>query len=431
MSSSKYQKVLARIYELQKFGIKLGLSSTERLLAKLGSPQNALTCVHLAGTNGKGSVGAMLEAAALAGGLKTGFFSSPHLVSFTERFRLNGRQIAPRKVISLAEQVWTAVEPSQPPTFFEFVTAMSFLYFVQERVDLAIMETGMGGRLDATNICHPLVSVITNIGLEHQEYLGRTLSAIAGEKAGIIKPRIPVVHGVSQPSARLVLEKKAVELAAPILRRGRDMLVRSHRQGFSLQGRLWSLPGLSTNLVGRHQPGNASLAMGAAEILAQSGLPLTMEHFRDGLKNVDWPGRLEKVADQENGPTIWMDGAHNPPAAQVLVDSLDLVRQNRSPLVMVLGVMADKDVEKVLNILVPAADKVIFSRPKYQRAASPRILAQIAPRGCTVKTEDDLVKAIDQAKTWAGPHGVVLITGSLYLVGEAKAILAGVECDLP
>ncbi|MCA1990270.1 MAG: hypothetical protein LDL07_14195, partial [Desulfarculus sp.] len=213
-----YQAALARMYDLQKFGIKLGLSSTENLLHRLGDPHLGLQCVHLAGTNGKGSVGAVLEASLLAAGIKAGFYTSPHLVRFEERFRLGGREIVPEKVLALAEAVWPAVDEREPPTFFEFVTAMALLWLAQEGAELAIIETGLGGRLDATNLVRPLATVITNIGLEHQQYLGETYAAIAGEKAGIIKPGIPLAHGVSQPTARRVVEGRAAELGAPLRR---------------------------------------------------------------------------------------------------------------------------------------------------------------------------------------------------------------------
>ncbi|MBI4798356.1 MAG: bifunctional folylpolyglutamate synthase/dihydrofolate synthase, partial [Desulfarculus sp.] len=257
-----YQAALDRLYDLQKHGIKLGLSSTANMLEKLGNPHLGLKCLHLAGTNGKGSVGAMLEATLLAAGLQTGFYTSPHLVRFSERFRLNGQEISPERVLELIETVWPAVDEREPPTFFEFVTAMAFVYFAQEGADWTILETGMGGRLDATNLCRPQVTVITNIGLEHQEYLGHTYAAIAWEKAGIIKAGIPLVHGVTQPAARLIVEGRAAELGAPLHRLGREITCRRHASGtFSLKGGLWDLKDLRTSLVGRHQPKNAALAL--------------------------------------------------------------------------------------------------------------------------------------------------------------------------
>jgi dihydrofolate synthase/folylpolyglutamate synthase len=431
---SSYDKAIDRLYELQKFGIKLGLNSTENLLERLGNPHQGLKCVHLAGTNGKGSVGAMIESALLAAGIKTGFYTSPHLVHFAERFRLNGREISKAKVLDLINRVWDVCDQREPPTFFEFVTAMGFLYFAEEDVHWTVLETGLGGRLDATNVCWPQATVITNIGMEHQEFLGNTLKEIAWEKAGIIKEGVPLVHGVQQPSARKVIEDRAKSLKAPIIRKGREISFRRGRENrFVLNGRLWSLKGLQTNLNGRHQPSNACLAIGALEVMAEAGAEVGPEHFRQGIEKVHWPGRLEQFPNQKGESTLWLDGAHNLPAARALVESLDLVRQDRYPLVMVVGVMADKDISPILEILVSAADWVVFSRPRYERAAEPAILAKSAPKGAPpFELEPELPLAIEKARERAGENGVVLVTGSLFTVGEARAILTGdPTSDLP
>jgi dihydrofolate synthase/folylpolyglutamate synthase len=431
---SAYTKALDRLYALQKFGIKLGLNSTQNILERLGNPHQGLKCVHLAGTNGKGSVGAMLEATLLAAGIKTGFYTSPHLIHFAERFRLGGREISKTKVLDLINRVWAVCDEREPPTFFEFVTAMAFLYFAEAGAEWTILETGLGGRLDATNVCWPLATVITNIGMEHQEYLGNSLKEIAWEKAGIIKEGVPLVHGVQQSSARKVVEDRALELKAPIIRKGRDISFRRTRSGgFVLNGRLWTIKDLHTNLQGRHQPGNACLAMGALEVMAEAGAAVGPEHFRQGLGKVNWPGRLEKFPSPSGEPSLWLDGAHNLPAARALIESLDLVRQDRYPLVMVVGVMADKDIRSILEILVSSADWVIFSRPRYSRAAEPSVLVKAAPLGAPpFETEPDLARAIDKARLRAGKNGVVLVTGSLFTVGEARAILTGdPTSDLP
>ncbi len=429
-----YAKALDRLYALQKFGIKLGLNSTQNLLERLGNPHQGLKCVHLAGTNGKGSVGAVLEATLLAAGIKVGFYTSPHLIHFSERFRLNGKEITKARVLELIERVWEVCDQREPPTFFEFVTAMAFLYFAQEGTEWTIMETGLGGRLDATNVCWPQATLITNIGLEHQEFLGNTLSDIAFEKAGIIKQGVPLVHGVQQAAPRRVVEEQARQMGAPVIRRGRDISFRRGRDGdFSLKGRLWSLKGLTTNLKGRHQPGNACLALGVLEVMAEAGAPVGPDHLRQGLGRVYWPGRLEQFPTPPGRPTLWLDGAHNLPAARALTESLDLVRQGRSPLVMVVGVMADKDLPRILEALVPSADRVIFSRPRYSRAAEPAVLAAAAPQGGPPhQVEPDLARAIEKAQRLAGKKGVVLVTGSLFTVGEARAILSGdTTSDLP
>ncbi len=422
-----YELTLNKLYELQKFGIKLGLSSTKNLLASLGDPHRDLKCLHLAGTNGKGSVGAMVEAALLQAGVKVGFYTSPHLQRFTERYRINGQEISQRQVMILAKAVWSVVDEREPPTFFEFVTAMAFEHFKRQGVELAIMETGLGGRLDATNICRPLTTVITNLGLEHQEFLGNRLSDIAYEKAGVIKRGVPLIHGVMQPGARRLVEETAARRRAKVFRRGRELRFRRRPDGsFDLFGRLWRLKGLSTNLSGRHQPINAALALGALEVLSEKGLPLQPQHMVDGLDRVHWPGRLEQWPTPKGQATLWLDGAHNPPAAKALLASLAQIRAGRKPLVMVVGVMADKEIGELLSLLLPVADRVIYSRPVYQRAADPQMLAEAAPNGAPpASIEPNLGQAIKQARRLAGKEGMVLITGSLFTVGEARTLLGG------
>jgi dihydrofolate synthase/folylpolyglutamate synthase len=432
-AASPYQRAVRKLYELQKFGIKLGLSSTRNLLKGLGDPHHGLTCLHLAGTNGKGSVGAMVEAALRQAGIKVGFYTSPHLERFTERFRINGTEISQRRVVELTKAVWAVVDHREPPTYFEFVTAMAFLYFRQEGVELAIMETGLGGRLDATNICQPLVTVITNLSLEHQDYLGKGLANIAFEKAGIIKKGVPLIHGVMQPAARRIVEETARGKGAPIYRRGRELTFRRRASGrFDLGGRRWKLKDAATNLVGRHQAINACLALGAAETLAEAGLPLEVEHLARGLKQVHWPGRLEQWPGGPGQPPLWLDGAHNPAAAKALLASLEEMRGGRSPLVMVVGVMADKEIGALLGLLLPAADRVVYSRPVYSRAADPEALAAAAPPDAPPgEIEPDLGRAMERARRLAGPGGVVLVTGSLFTVGEARTLLSGGTSDLP
>jgi dihydrofolate synthase/folylpolyglutamate synthase len=378
----------------------------------------------LAGTNGKGSVAAMVEASLREAGYETGMYVSPHLVRFTERFKVGGREIEKEDVLRISQKVWQVVDEREPPTFFEFVTAMAFVWFAEKKADPVILETGMGGRLDATNICSPLISVITTLGLEHQEYLGPTLTHIAREKAGIIKPGVPCVHGVLQKNAKKVIEDTAESLGSPVVARGRDISFRRFSNGsFNLKGRKWDLKNLTTSLVGRHQPLNACLALGVLEELSSRGYEIREEDIRRGLAGVRWPGRLDKVRHRKGEPAIWLDGAHNVPAAKALVESLGEVREGCSRLVMVLGVMADKDLEHILGLLTPAADQVVFSRPQYKRAADPRVLAEAAPRGLSYETEPELKKAIKRAADLAGPDGAVLITGSLFTVGEAMAVL--------
>ena len=419
-----YKQTINKMYGLQKFGIKLGLSSTENLLERLGNPQNDLKILHLAGSNGKGSVGAHTLSILREAGYRVGFYTSPHLVSFRERFRINNDLITKKDVVRLAEMVWDVCELSEPPTFFEFVTAMAFVYFKEHQVDLAIMETGLGGRLDATNVAKPLVGVITNISLEHTEYLGPTLSHVAREKAGIIKPGMAVVTGEKRKKVLEIFETACRRNRAKLFVLGRDYTVRRTKDnGFNYAGPHTSLKNLETNLPGPHQAVNAAMALTAVDLLANHGLSVTESDLRAGLKSVTWPGRAEKIPGQ---PDLMLDGAHNPGSARVLAKMLAGLSYRR--IHMVLGIMADKDIPTIMHSLLPYADRLYLTRPEYDRAAKPEVLADFAKwyQG-PVKVIRKLPQAIETARSEAGPDDLVIITGSLFTVGEARAYLLGGE----
>jgi dihydrofolate synthase / folylpolyglutamate synthase len=421
-------EALEWVYDLQKFGIKFGLSSTARLMARLGNPQKNCRFVHIAGTNGKGSVAAMLSSILTLAGYNVGFYSSPHLISFHERFRFQDRDIADGEVLSLINQVKRGVEPDELPTFFEFVTAMALLYYAQKKADPVILETGMGGRLDATNIVQPLLTVITNIALDHREFLGNSIQAIAAEKAGVIKPGVPVITYVRQPTGLIPIRAAAAALHSPIYYGGRDFKTRRQSRGqFRYQGVKKTLTGLKTNLVGRHQFRNAAVALAAVELLQENGLDIPETAVRQGLQQVRWPGRLEVVATQ---PLLVLDGAHNPAAATTLVQALKCDLTYRR-LILVLGIMADKDIGGILRRLLPLAEVVIFSRPRYERAAPPERLASLAPN---VSQEThviaDLGAAIQKAQELAGPGDLIVVTGSLFTIGEAREYLVTGSQDL-
>jgi dihydrofolate synthase / folylpolyglutamate synthase len=411
-------QAIAWLFDLQKFGIKFGLSSTVNLLKRLRLPYQQGRYIHIAGTNGKGSVAAMLSAILTQAGYRVGLFTSPHLVSFTERFRLADREISPERVLALINEVRQAVADTEPPTFFEFVTAMGLLYFFQEGADPIILETGMGGRLDATNIVHPLVSVITNIGLDHEEHLGHGLRAIAAEKAGIIKPTTPLVTGARQRRVLELFQERCRELAAPCYRGGVDFETRGGAGGkFSYRGLSLRLDGLTVSLKGRHQYRNAALALAVVELLNRADLKVPEAAIREGLTVTRWPGRLEQLAED---PRVYLDGAHNPPAALTLAEYLKRTADH-GRLLLVMGMMADKDVDTVMARLLPLAQTVIFTRPKYFRAAATADLAARAlPYGLEVRQVPDVPGAIREAQSLAGPHDRIVITGSLYTVGEAK-----------
>jgi len=414
----------AWVFDLQKFGIKFGLSSTLDLLARLNLPYEQGEYLHIAGTNGKGSVAAMLSAILTRAGYPVGLYTSPHLVHFRERYRLGDREISEPRLLEIINQVRAAVDDSEPPTFFEFATAMAFLYFFQEKARPIILETGMGGRLDATNIVTPLVSVITNISLDHQDHLGEGLKTIAAEKAGIIKPGAPLVTGASQKGVLELLDRRCREVGAPMYVRGRDFRARGRGGGrFDYHGPFQEFSNLVLHLTGRHQYGNAALALAAVELLNRSGLEVTAGAVREGLTETSWPGRLEQVSQD---PRVLLDGAHNPAAARILAQTLKQFRGN-GRLILVLGIMADKDVDTILARLLPLAQSVVFTRPQYFRAAEVEDLAARAQKyHLQIFTAPQVAGAIRQAQNLAGPRDRIVVSGSLYTVGEAKEYFEGV-----
>ena len=415
----------AWVFDLQKYGIKFGLSSTLNLLARLGLPYEQGRYLHLAGTNGKGSVAAMLSSVLTRAGYPVGLFTSPHLVRFEERFRLRDKDITSSGLLDLINQVRDAIDETEPPTFFEFAAAMAFLYFHQQGARPIILETGMGGRLDATNIVTPLVSVITNISLDHQFFLGNTLTAIAHEKAGIIKEGVPLVTHAHQKRVLSLFHSRCQELHAPMYTGSVDFETRGRSEGwFSYFGLYKNLENLKVNLWGRHQYRNAALALAVMELLQKMGFPVPEEAIREGLTEVRWPGRLERLAQD---PRVILDGAHNPAAARSLAQTLKKERlQGRRYLVT--GIMADKDGHAILGSLLPLAQTVIFTRPRYFRSAKPEDLARWAePYPLEVLVEPEVSQAVRRAQTLAGPQDQVVVTGSLYTVGEALEYFEKVE----
>jgi len=415
-----YQGLKDWLYSLQVFGIKLGLSSTQALLKRLGDPQNSFPSVHLAGTNGKGSSAAMLASVLTAAGLKVGLYTSPHLVSFRERFLVAGRMPSRQRLAQTMAQVRAVVVDQEPPTFFEFTTALAFEYFKEQGVDLAVIETGLGGRLDATNVLLPKVVLISDISVEHTQHLGASLKLIAWEKAGIIKPGRPVATQALKPQAARVVEARAKELKAPLFRLGREFKARWTRTGLSYKGLSWEMKGLKMELAGRHQGPNAALALAGLELLAQDGLDLSQEAVRRGLAEVVWPGRLHTISAK---PRLILDGAHNPGACRALVRTLERIERRR--LIVVLGAMADKDLRSMVRILGRAADRLILTRAAYERSAQPRQLARLAQEmGFGFRLVPELMAALAAAQAAAGPEDLIVVTGSLFIVGE---VLAGLN----
>jgi dihydrofolate synthase/folylpolyglutamate synthase len=427
-----YQDTIDYLYGLQKHGIKLGLENPGRLLSLFGDPQGAFRAVHVAGTNGKGSTSAALASVLRQAGRRVGLFTSPHITSFTERIAVDGHEITENDVVSLAEEIRQKAEGMEP-TFFEVVTVMGFLYFKRKGVDWAVVETGMGGRLDATNVLLPRLCIITTVDLDHREFLGEALADMAREKAGIIKKGVPVVSAAQQAGAMEAIESAASDNGAPLYVEGRDFgfSVRDCEPGkvfFDYRSGGLSMEGLAVPLSGDYQARNASLAIKAYELISGCGAGFE-DDVRTGLSTMRWPGRLELLSDN---PPVFIDGAHNPGAARALAITVrrDILKGGRK-LVLVMGVMADKDLEGILAPLVPLASEIIFAAPDYGRAARPGELLRVAlSMGYSAKTAPSVKEALRMARAY---NEIVLVTGSFYTIGEAreamgaKGFLAGLR----
>jgi dihydrofolate synthase/folylpolyglutamate synthase len=414
-----YKSCLKTMYGFRRFGIKLDLATIKKILKGLDNPQQGYGCIHVAGTNGKGSVASSLAAILYRSGYKTGLYTSPHLVRFNERIQVNSRPISNKDVVAAYNAVRQVHHGRREPTFFEFATAMAFYEFGRQRVDWAVVETGMGGRLDATNVIRPELSIITNISLEHRDYLGDTLSRIATEKAGIIKNRKPVVTAIRQKKARSVVEQIAAQKNAAFYRLGRDFRVRRNRRTgtFSYYGLKNTWHGLQTALRGSHQADNAALVLAACELLGERKARLKLADIKKGLSTNHWPGRLETVSEN---PLVMMDGAHNQAAARNLARFLSS-NLSESKITLVIGILDDKPYKVMLNSLLPLASRVVLTRAKIDRALDPQKLQEIAAEHSLESTIiPDVVKAVKYAIDTSAPDDTVCIAGSLYVVGEAK-----------
>ena len=417
-----YEACLENMYSLRRFGIKLGLSTIRNILKGLGNPQKRFTGIHIAGTNGKGSIASGIASILKASGYRVGLYTSPHLVRFNERIQIDGKEISDHRVVDAYNAVRHVHYGDREPTFFEFATAMAFHEFAAKGVDWGIIETGMGGRLDATNILQPAVCVITNISLEHKSYLGNTIAEISGEKAGIIKKHIPVVTGVRQKQARAVVSDMATAKSAPLFQFGKDFRVRRKPNGgFDYYGFTSTWKDLNTSLMGRHQVDNAAIMLAVCEVLKQNGTAIQEQDLRKGLTQINWPGRLEKVSD---APMIILDGAHNLSAARNLAKLLRRDLKTRK-ITMVLGMLDDKPYKQMLQALVPICRRVILTRPVIDRALEPHQLFEAARHLAeNITVVADVDTAVKSAVTTAKKDDVICIAGSLYVVGEAKQALA-------
>ncbi len=430
MAATAYDKCLENMFGMRRFGIKLGLDVIAGVLDGIGNPHTRFRSIHVAGTNGKGSVAASLATILRRAGYRVGLYTSPHLVRFNERIEVDGDPIADEAVVEAHRAVSEAFSGDREPTFFEFATAMAFYEFGRRNVDFAVVETGMGGRLDATNIIQPELGIITNISLEHREYLGNSIAAIAGEKAGIIKAQTPVVTGVTQPVAWQVIRQTAEARQAPLFRLGEAFTFRRNgRGGLHYHGMHQRFKAIAVALKGDHQLANAAITLAACEILDTNGIAAIDEAaIRTGLLETRWPGRLEVVS---HAPTVILDGAHNLSAAKRLSGYLKKTYADRR-IILVIGILSDKPYRRMLKDLLSVSSQAIVTRPRIDRALEPEVLHAAAGDFIDrVTIAPDVETAIRTAAAIATAEDVICIAGSLYVVGEAKAALRRLSGERP
>ncbi len=420
------EQSLERLVALRTFGVKPGLETTLALLERLGNPHHAFATIHVAGTNGKGSVCAMLESVLREAGLRVGLYTSPHLIRFNERIKVDGEDISDKTLAALFGEMEphaaAVAAEGREATFFEFTTALAFEYFRQCKVQVAVVETGMGGRLDSTNVVLPLISVITRIGLEHTDYLGNTIEAIAGEKAGIIKPGRPVVCGATPEEALAVIRNTAQARKAPFVNAAEAVSVRRVAQ--DLDGQKVSISGGELNygpvlmaMLGRHQLENCATVVATLETLAAcSPVAIPAEIIRTGLSKAIWPGRLQILS---RDPPMVLDGAHNPDGANTLAASLKELFKKRK-IALVWGMCNDKDALGFAKAMGASSVRKCWAVPiDTERSLAPDKLVQIARTEGWEAEPASLSVALKQAKNWACEHdGAVCIAGSLFLAGE-------------
>ena len=425
-----YEATLKRLYGLQRFGIKLGLETVSALLSELDNPQRRFHALHVAGTNGKGSVAAMTASILQAAGVRVGLYTSPHFLDFCERIKIQGIDVPHDRVVDLFARVQALPSFLVQPTFFEVATVMAFQYFAEEKVDIAVVEVGMGGRFDATNVCHSLGTIITNVSFDHERYLGSSLPDIAFEKAGIIKRRVPVVVGPVERDVYTVLQERAQHENAPLIAFGKEFLCVSHDAGsFDVTGTRAEYLNLRCSLEGRHQAVNAACSVVALESSVMPHLSISERVIRRGLESVSWPGRLERL---QRRPLIFCDGAHNPAAAECLKIHLQglLDERNGRRLIVVIGMMQDKNLSAFLDALVPLADEVILTQIEHPRSAPVLALKRALPVvDVPVYERESPQTAIDLATRLAEEDDLVCVTGSLFLVGHVKSLMTGLTYE--
>ena len=447
----KYEEALDFLYSFIDYSLKrnfrnaaekFNLDRMRNFMRFLGDPQKDYEIIHVAGTKGKGSVSSLCASTLAAEGYQVGLYTSPHMVRFTERIKVNNREISKEDVVDIVNKIKPVTEKVPAITTFELMTAMAFLHFSQQKVDFGVFEVGLGGRLDATNIITPLVSVITSISYDHVKILGDTLSEIAGEKGGIIKEGVPVVVAPQKEEARLKLERIAQEQNAPMIQVGRDYLYAADTHSLQSQQFLvwtpdeqpmvdefiesggrnyWSPLRLRIPLLGFHQIENAATAYAALQTAEKLGLTLSQDAYRKGFSSVDWPGRMEVI---NNHPTILLDSAHNRYSALRLRQALDDYFPGL-PVVMVFGASEDKDIEGMFQELLPRVRRVITTQSVHPRAIEAEKLEELAHRfGRSALAVTPVENALDLALEEAAEEAVILVTGSIFVVAAVKEIFS-------
>lgn len=423
-----YDEAMSYIKNTAKFGSKYGLERTEKILELLGSPNKKLKCIHIAGTNGKGSTTAMLSEVLKEAGYKVGMYISPYLEEFEERIQINGQNISKEDLAKVVTEVSAAVDEIidlgyEHPTEFEIITCTMFKYFYEERIDYAVVEVGLGGRLDSTNVITPILSIITSISYDHMKILGDTLDKIAYEKAGIIKEGVPLVlYPQEEESLKVIknicLERKAELIEVPegcaILKQAS-----SHKQDLEIKTKKYSY-NICLSLLGKHQILNCAVVVYAVEELINIGLDIKKEHLIKALEKVKWPGRLEVM--KEN-PLVVIDGAHNIDGIKKLSNSIDTYFKYEK-MVLILGILADKQVEDMISVIAPKAHKIITVTPHSERAELSKKLADMIKKvNSNVEAEEDYVKAYELGLSYCNKEDLLLICGSLYMIGDMRKII--------
>jgi len=439
--STRYQQALDYIYSFIDYesqprprdAIHYDLRRMDELLARLDNPHLKARTVHIAGTKGKGSVAAMVASALTASGYITGLYTSPHLHIFNERIRVDDRLISNEELVALVDRLKPEVEAVNEKatygqlTTFEIITALGFVYFEQKGVDLQVIEVGLGGRLDATNVVQPEICIITSISFDHTEVLGNTLAEIATEKAGIIKPNSIVITSPQADEVDKIIEKACLDCQAELVRVGSDVTWRGtgfdySQQSLQVQGKLGSYE-LSIPLLGQHQLNNAATAVAALEILAGKGFHISVGSIANGLAKVDWPGRLQVLSRR---PLVVVDGAHNTDSARKLKQSLEQYF-DFDKAVLIIGVSSDKDIAGIISELVPLFDEVIATHSIHPRAMpTAPIVAEFRRQGVEAKETDDIAVALPLALNMVGEKDLICVSGSLFVVAgaieQAKAL---------